>query len=261
MSQRIANSIPFVTGANRGIGAALVDALLARGATKVYAAARDIRTLDSTVASGGGRVIPVALDVTNADAIRAATLRAHDTTLLINNAGVVVSAFRPILDEATIDDLRKELEVNAIAPHAITRAFAPTLIAAKRNGGKSSVVNIASVVSLVSYPMVATYSASKATTHSLTQSWRHALAPHDVDVLGVYPGPVDTDMARDLPIDKTPVQDVANAILDGIEAGDEEIFPDVVAQEQGARYLADPKALERHVSQQMLAMAQEAAVA
>ncbi|MBL0940884.1 MAG: SDR family NAD(P)-dependent oxidoreductase [Gemmatimonadaceae bacterium] len=248
MSQPIANSVAFVTGANRGIGAALVEALLARGASKVYAAARNISTLDAIVARGEGRVIPVSLEVTDLDAIRAAAALASDTTLLINNAGVVASAFRPISDISTIDDLRLELEVNAIAPHAITQAFAPSMIAAKHG----TVVNVASVVSLVSYPVVPTYSASKATTHSITQSWRHTLAPHGVNVLGVYPGPVDTDMARALPIDKTPVTDVAHAILDGIEAGVQEILPDPVAVAQGAQYLANPKELERLVSQQMM---------
>ncbi len=256
MSQSIAGSIAFVTGANRGIGASLVQALLTRGASKVYAAARTLDSLDTVVAKGEGRVVPVQLDVTNADAIRAAAALATDTTLLINNAGIVAAAFRPITEAATVDDLRRELDVNAIAPHAITQAFAPTLIESTRASNSSTprraaVVNVASVVSFVSFPAAPTYSASKATVHSLTQGWRHTLAPHGVDVLGAYPGPVDTDMGRNLPIDKTPALDVANAILDGVEAGTQEILPDVIAVAQGTQYLANPKALEQQVSQQM----------
>ncbi|BAH37109.1 MAG TPA: KR domain-containing protein [Gemmatimonas aurantiaca] len=256
MSQSIAGSVAFVTGANRGLGAALVQSLLSRGAQKVYAAARSLDSLETLVATGEGKVVPVQLDVTDTEAIRAAAALATDTTLLINNAGIVAAAFRPITEAATVDDLRRELDVNAIAPHAITQAFASTLIASTQTSPvstprRAAVVNIASVVSFVSFPAAPTYSASKATTHSLTQGWRHTLAPHGVDVLGAYPGPVDTDMGRDLPIDKTPALDVANAILDGIEAGTQEILPDVVALAQGAQYLANPKALEQQVSQQM----------
>lgn len=244
MSQQIAGSIAFVTGANRGIGAALVDALITRGATKVYAAARSVSALEPLVARHGARIVPVQLDVTRDADIRAAAALAADTTLLINNAGLAAAAFRPLTEYATAEDLRREFEVNAIAPHAITQAFAPAFIA--RSGG--TIVNLASVASFVNYPPIPTYSASKAATHSLTQGWRVTLAAHGVEVLGVYPGPVDTDMARGLPIDKTPASDVANAILDGVEHGTEDIFPDVVSQGMGAQYLASPKELERLVA-------------
>lgn len=244
MSQQIAGSIAFVTGANRGIGAALVDALVTRGAAKVYAAARNLSTLEPLVARHGSRVVPVQLDVTNDADIVAAAKLAADTTLLINNAGLAAAAFRPLTEYATAADLRREFEVNAIAPHTITQAFAPSFIA--RSGG--TVVNLASVASFVNYPPIPTYSASKAATHSLTQGWRATLAAHGIDVLGVYPGPVDTDMARDLPIDKTPAIDVAHAILDGVEAGTEDILPDAAAQGMGAQYFASPKELERLVT-------------
>ncbi|HEY0928977.1 MAG TPA: SDR family NAD(P)-dependent oxidoreductase [Gemmatimonas sp.] len=255
MSQSIAGSVAFVTGANRGLGAALTQALLARGASKVYAAARTLGSLENIVANGEGKVVPVQLDVTDAEAVRAAASLATDITLLLNNAGIVATAFRPITDVRTVDDLRQELEVNAIAPHAITRAFAPALIESAQSGKattrRSTVVNVASVVSLVSFPVVSTYSASKAAVHSLTQGWRHSLAPHGVDVLGAYPGPIDTDMAREIPFEKTSALDVANAILDGVEAGTQDILPDPAAQQNGALYFANPKALELQISQQM----------
>jgi NAD(P)-dependent dehydrogenase (short-subunit alcohol dehydrogenase family) len=230
----------LVTGANRGIGRALVDALLARGAAKVYATARNTDSLKELVAASGGRVVPLQLDVTKPDQIQAAAAAAGDVRLLINNAGIVKKFTGDLTDPDWIQAGRDEFETNVIGVFAVTQAFTPALT--RRPGG--AIVNLASVVSLVNFPIVTSYSVSKAAVHSLTQATRALLAPQQVFVAGVYPGPIDTDMARDLPLEKTSPQVTANAILDGIEARTEEIFPDPFAQQLGALYQHDPKAVE-----------------
>jgi NAD(P)-dependent dehydrogenase (short-subunit alcohol dehydrogenase family) len=236
----IKGTTALVTGANRGIGRAVVDALLARGASKVYATARNVDTLKDLVAASGGRVVPLQLDVTNPEQIRAAAAAAGDVRLLINNAGIVKKVGGDFTDPQWIDAGRDEFETNVIGVLAVTQAFAPALTS--RPGG--AVVNVASVVSLVNFPFATTYSVSKAAVHSLTQATRAQLAAQQVFVAGVYPGPIDTDMARDIPFEKTSPEAAANAILDGIEARREEIFPDPFAEQLGALYLRDPKATE-----------------
>jgi len=234
-------SIAFVTGANRGIGRALVEALLARGAAKVYAAARQPESLASLAAASGGRLVPVRLDVTRPDLIRAAAAVAGDTTLLINNAGIVAKFGAAFTDAAWLTAGREEYEVNVLGTFAVTQAFAPILAA---NGG-GTVANISSVAGLVSIDVLASYSASKAAVHSVTQATRASLKGQGTYVAGIYPGPVDTDMAKIIPMDKATPAQAAGAILDGLEAGDEEIFPDPVSRHAGPLFLTNPKALER----------------
>jgi NAD(P)-dependent dehydrogenase (short-subunit alcohol dehydrogenase family) len=236
----IKGTTALVTGANRGIGRALVDALLARGAARVYATARNTESLKDLVAASGGRVVPLQLDVTKPEQIRAAAAAASDVRLLINNAGIVKKFEGDFTDPQWIDAGRDEFETNVVGVLAVTQAFAPALTS--RPGG--AVVNLASVVSLVNFPSITTYSVSKAAVHSLTQATRAHLAPYQVFVAGVYPGPIDTDMARDIPMEKTSPQVTAHAILDGIETRTEEIFPDPFAQQVGALYQRDPKAAE-----------------
>jgi NAD(P)-dependent dehydrogenase (short-subunit alcohol dehydrogenase family) len=249
MSFPISGSIALVTGANRGIGRALVDALLARGAVKVYAGARNPETLDALVAESGGKVVPLRLDVRSLDEVRAAAEAAADATILFNNAGVVSHMGHEFTDPAWLEASRQEHEVNVVGTLAMTQAFAPVLA---RNGG-GAVVNIASLASFAAFPMIASYSASKAAVHSLTQTTRQSLKAQGTHVAGVYPGPIDTDMARDLTFAKTSPAAAAEAILDGLEAGEEEIFPDPTSRELGAAFLASPKALERTVASGALA--------
>jgi NAD(P)-dependent dehydrogenase (short-subunit alcohol dehydrogenase family) len=241
MSIRIAGTTALVTGANRGIGRALVDALLARGAAKVYATARRPDTLDDLVRSSSGRIVPLKLDVTRPNDVRAAAAIADDVRLLVNNAGILAKFGGELTDPQWIAAGRDEFEVNVLGAFSVTQAFVPVL--ATRPGG--AVVNIASVAGLVNFPALASYSASKAAVHSLTQASRALLRPRGIYVAGVYPGPIDTDMARVVTIEKTPVSDAAEAILDGLEAGDEEIFPDPFARHLAELYLRDPKALEQ----------------
>lgn len=244
MSIHIDGITALVTGANRGLGRALVEALLARGATRVYAGARRAESLDDLVAGSGGRVVPLTLDVTKPEDIDAAASVAGDVALVINNAGIVSHLGGPFGDPEWIRAGREEYEVNVIGPLAVSQRFQPIL---ERNGG-GGLVNVASVTSFVAFELVPTYSASKAAVHSITQYTRQALRDQGTFVAGVYPGPVDTDMARSLPVDKTPASDVAHAILDGIEAGVEDILPDPVAVQLGGVYFSQPKNLESTVA-------------
>jgi NAD(P)-dependent dehydrogenase (short-subunit alcohol dehydrogenase family) len=235
--------IALVTGSNRGIGRSLAEGLLDRGAKKVYAAARDLASLDSLVREYGDRVVPLAVDVTDCGAVCGAAERAGDVDLLVNNAGVAVGG--DVLASSTLDAARTELEVNYFGVLNATQEFAPVL---GRNGG-GAVVNIVSVAGFANFPMFATYSVSKAAAHSLTQATWNALAGQGTRVHGVYSGPVDTRMAEELSFDKASPQDVAEAVLDGVLRGDEYIYPDGMAREMGQAFEAAPLQVGAGVAQ------------
>lgn len=246
-AQRIAGTIALVTGANRGIGRAITEALLARGAKQVYATARDPGSLR---ALPDDRITPLRLDVTNADQIRALGDAAANVEIVFNNAGVSIG--KSLADTSALTHARHEMEVNYFGPLQLLQRLAPTL--AKNGGG--AVVNIGSAAGLTNVPFLPTYSASKAALHSLTQAARILLSAQGTAVFGVYAGPVDTEMVRDLPIPKSAARDVANAILDGIEVGQEDIFPDPYSIGFGRQYSASPKASERDVAAMVAAMNQ-----
>jgi NAD(P)-dependent dehydrogenase (short-subunit alcohol dehydrogenase family) len=232
------DTIALVTGANRGIGRAFVEAYLAHGAKKVYAAARKRTDLDAIVALDPKRVVPIVLDVSKPAEVAAAAATAKDVNVLINNAGVL--SFGNVL-EASEETLRRDLDINYFGTIRVTRAFAPMI---EKNGG-GVVANLLSVVSLASMPGVAGYNASKAALWSATQSMRADLAKRDIRVVGVFPGPIDTDMAKDFPMAKTPAIDVANDVLNGIANGAEDIFPDPMAKQVYAAWSKDHKAVEK----------------
>jgi NAD(P)-dependent dehydrogenase (short-subunit alcohol dehydrogenase family) len=235
-AQRVEGAVALVTGANRGIGRALTEALLARGAKKVYATARDpeaLRVLRDE------RIVPLRLDVTDVDQICAVGEAASDVELVFNNAGVALAT--GIAGAMVLDQARREMEVNYFGPLRLLQRLAPSLA---RNGG-GAVVNIGSAAGLTNVPFFPTYSASKAALHSLTQAARMLLGAQGTSVFGVYAGPVDTDMVRELALPKTAPRDVAFAILDGIEAGHEDIFPDPFAVEFGRLFESSPKGSER----------------
>ena len=220
----------LITGANRGLGAALLDEVLARGAARVYAGTRQPLTVPD------GRVVPLDLDLTDVAAIRSAADRVDSLDLLINNAGL---ARYDGLDDP--DELREHLAVNLFGPHALTQALLPRLTA--RRG---AVVNVLSLAALAALPMIPAYSISKAAAFSWTQSLRALLAERGVSVHAVLSGPVDTDMSRDLAIPKAAPANVARAILDAVAAGEEEIFPDPMSAALAAEWSAGGvKAMER----------------
>lgn len=210
----IANRTVLVTGANRGIGQALVDEALKRGAARVYAAARRPMTHPD------GRVTPLIIDVTDPVQIQAAAEEVESLDLLINNAGV--ASYDDLTDRAVLE---QHLAVNLFGTFDVTQAFLPALVRSR-----GAIVNVSSVSALAALPVIPAYSVSKAASFSLSQSLRALLAGRGVDVHAVLSGPVDTDMSRDLEIPKASPESVARAILDGVQRGDEEIFPDAMTE-------------------------------
>ncbi len=204
---QIKETVALVTGANRGIGQAFLEALRNAGVKQVYAAARDAASLAEIVTGDSGRTVPLKLDVTEPKQVRAAAELAKDVTLLVNNAGVAF--FRGFISADDIEGARLEMEVNYFGTLAMSRAFAPVL---KRNGG-GAIINIASIAAHVNFPILGPYSASKAAVHSLTQGLRAELSNQGTQVIGVYPGPVDTDMAKDFDAPKVPPAQIAEAAL------------------------------------------------
>jgi NAD(P)-dependent dehydrogenase (short-subunit alcohol dehydrogenase family) len=210
----IVNKTVLVTGANRGLGRALVDEALRRGAKRVYAASRRPMVLPDQ------RVTPLILDVTDQAQIQEAADAVESLDVLINNAGVSVAD-----DLSDRSAFEQHLAVNLYGTLDVTRAFLPLL-----TRSRGAVVNIVSLGAVAAVPVLPAYSVSKAASLSLTQSLRALLAGRGVSVYAVMPGPIDTDMVRDLAIPKTPPQDVARGTLDGVERGEEDIFPDPMSQ-------------------------------
>lgn len=220
----------LITGANRGIGRALVEEALSRGAARVYAATR--QALNPT----DERVTPLVLDLTDAAQINLAAETVDSLDVLINNAGVY--GYEDLADRAALE---QHLAVNLFGPYAVTQAFLPRLIESR-----GAIVNVLSLAAVAAVPISPAYSISKAAAFSLTQSLRATLAGQGVDVHAVLPGPVDTDMVRDLEIPKASPQSVAAAILDALDKGEDEIFPDPFSQALAESWNAGAvKALER----------------
>ena len=233
---QIKNSVALVTGANRGIGRALVEVLLERGASRVYATGRDVPSLNA-VAQLDSRVRTIKLDVKSAVDARAAAERAKDVNLLIHNAAIL--SLGGVAD-VPLDDVRENMETNFFGTLNVINAFVPVI---ERHQG--SIVNMLTMVALASMPVLWAYNASKAAGWSLTQTYRAALAKRGITVHGVFPGAVDTDMIRSFEIPKTPAIDVARATLDGVEAGEEDIFPDPMSRQLYSAWRKDHKSVER----------------
>jgi NAD(P)-dependent dehydrogenase (short-subunit alcohol dehydrogenase family) len=213
----LADQTVLVTGANRGMGREYVAQLLDRGVTKVYAAARDPRTIDIE----DPRVVPLQLDVTDATSVAEAAEVASDVSVLINNAGIARGA--SVLDRDT-SDLREEMETNLFGPLAIASVFADRIAA--RSG---AIVNVASVLAWM--PIGASYGVTKAALWSATDSMRLGLASRGVQVVGVYVGLVDTDMGAFADSPKSDPADVVRQVLDGIESGVDEVLADEMTRE------------------------------
>jgi NAD(P)-dependent dehydrogenase (short-subunit alcohol dehydrogenase family) len=229
----VKGSVALVTGANRGLGAALVRALRTAGCAKVYAGAREAESL---TADAG--VVPVVLDITNDAQVAAAAAQCVDVSILINNAGV--AAFTPLIGVPTLDGARHEMETNYFGTLAMCRAFAPVL---KRNGG-GALVNILSVTSWFNAPVQGSYSASKAAAWSLTKAARIELRAQGTQVTGVYAGYIDTGMTAGLAVPKSTPDDIAATVIAGIESGAEDILADERARSVHAAIFKDDTALD-----------------
>jgi NAD(P)-dependent dehydrogenase (short-subunit alcohol dehydrogenase family) len=210
----IANKTVLVTGANRGIGRALVEEALIRGATQVYAGMRQL------TAYSDERVTPLPLDVTNVTQIQAAVEEIESLDVLVNNAGVALYD-----DLSDRDALEQQLAVNLYGTYGVTQAFLPLL-----SRSKGAIVNNLSLNALAPLPIIPAYSISKAAAFNMTQSMRALLAERGVRVHAVLTGPTDTDMTRGVDIPKASPESVARAIFDGVENGTEDIFPDPMSE-------------------------------
>jgi len=226
----IADSTILVTGANRGIGRALVTEALSRGARRVYAGMRE------PVAHADDRVTPLILDVTSAAQIREAAGQVGSLDVLVNNAGIALYD-----DLSELAAIERHLAVNLFGTYGVTQAFLPALT---RAGGV--IVNNVSVMAFAPVPVTPAYSISKAALFSMTQSLRALLADRGVRVHAVLTGPVDTDMTRGFDVPKATPESVARAIFDGVEKDEEDIFPDPMSDSiaEGWR-TGTGKALER----------------
>jgi NAD(P)-dependent dehydrogenase (short-subunit alcohol dehydrogenase family) len=236
MTKTIKGSVVVITGATGAIAQALIAELTARGAAKIYTAARDISAL-----SASGHLVPIRMDVTSDDDVTKAAAIATDVTLLINNAGVNHNTAFMIAPDLAM--AREEIEANYLAPLRLTRAFAPALIA---NGG--AVLNMLTILARVNLPFMGSYCASKAAGLSLTQGLRGELGPMGVRVVAAMPGAVDTRMTAVLTIPKITTAVAAAEILDGFEAGEEEIYVGDMARGIAQGLAHDPKAVERQLA-------------
>ncbi len=235
---KLQNATVLVTGANRGLGLAFVNGLLQVGVSKVYATARDLNSLQAATALDPSRVVPLQADVTNVAQVTSLAEQTPGVNLLINNAGVLT--FGSIL-EVPNEDVAKQFDTNFYGLLNMSRAFVPVI---ERNHG-GAIVNLLTLVALASMPGLATYNASKAAAWSLTQSLRASVADKEIQVYGVFPGAIDTDMLAGVDMAKTSPADIVAAVLAGIEAEQEDIFPDPMSRQLYAAWQQDHKAVEK----------------
>ena len=226
----IANKTILVTGANRGIGLALVEEGLRRGARRVYAGTRH------PIAHVDERVTPLILDVTDGTQIAEAVDTVQSLDILINNAGVAL--YDDLSDPTAIE---QQLAVNLFGPYHVIRGFLPLL-----TESHGTIVNNLSLAAVAPLPITPAYSISKAAAYSMTQSLRALLARQNVTVQSVLTGPTDTEMSQGLDIPKASPRSVAEAIFDGIEQGVDDIFPDPMSRAMSDGWLdSAAKELER----------------
>lgn len=214
---RVEGAVALVTGANRGLGSAIAQALVDAGA-KVYGGARHPASITNEA------VIPVPLDVTSADDIDNAARACGDVSILINNAGILRRC--TALSPGAVDSARAEMETNFFGPMRMARAFAPVL----RDNGGGALVNVLSVLSFISMPQAATYSASKAASWSLTNALRIELREQGTLVVSVHAGFIDTDMSAEVSAEKISPESVAQQVVATIEAGSEELLADPTSE-------------------------------
>jgi len=225
---KLDNATVLITGANRGLGLAFAREALARGARKVYAAARD----PASVTLPG--VVPIKLDVTSPADVAAVARACGDVTLLINNAGIAATG--GFLAEGSVEAAQRHLDTNFFGPLLMTRAFAPLLAA---NGG-GAILNVLSVASWISGPLLGNYGMSKAAVWAMTNGTRIELREQGTQVLGLHVGFIDTDLTTGLDVPKLAPDVVVRTTFDALEAGASEILADDFTRQVHAGLSADP---------------------
>ncbi len=238
----INNAVVLVTGANGGIGSHFVEQLLQLNVAKIYVCARTISKLDDLVAHDPARIVPVELDVTNLQSVAAAAARCPDVTVLINNAGTSLN--HGIISAPDLAASKAEMDVNYFGMAAMCRAFAPIL----RHQGGGAIVNILSLLGKVNLPFSGSYSASKAAAISMTHSVRAELAAQKTLVIGVMPGTVDTELAKEWPNPKVAPAEVAREALQALIDNQEDVYPGEQAKQVSAQLLVDPKGVEKYMA-------------
>jgi len=236
---KLDQSVALVTGANRGLGREFVGQLLAAGAARVYASARDVAALEPLVDAHSGRVVAVALDITRPEQIAAARAQCADVTLLVNNAGI--NRGQGFISAGALDDAQAEMATNYIGTLAMCRAFAPQL------AGGGALVNVLSILAKVTLPAMGSLCASKAASLRMTEGVRAELAAQGTHVLAVMSGAIDTDMSRGFEGPKSSAAEVVGATLAALAAGQEEVYVGDMPAWVNAALAADAKALEREL--------------
>ena len=236
----IKDKVALVTGSNRGIGKAITEELLSAGAKKVYATARDTNSLNELKKQFGERLVPVKLDVTNDEDIEKINEFANEIEILVNNAG----AFYPgtFSNNDLNEGLIKNLEVNVFGLIKVTQIIFDSI----KDKSSGAIASISSVIGFANMPSMSAYGISKAAVHSLTQGLRGELKESNILVSGIYPGPIDTDMAKMLDMEKETPTGAAKNILAGLENGDEYICPDPMSKNVGTLYLQSPLKVEEN---------------
>lgn len=242
----IENKTVLITGAGRGIGKAYAEAFLKAGAKKIYLGVRNLEQVAEFVATAPQKLVPIKIDVTNESDLKKAAEIATDVEVLVNNAGILYMDTLETPD--LISNARHTMEVNYIAPLAINQLFAPIL---KKNGG-GTIIIISSLVGHIVFPELQTYAASKFAAHSLILSTRLELAKQGTHVIGVYPGPIATDMTKELPFDTVPTEVVPLKTLEAMESGETDVIPDEMAQDYLTKYRQDAQALEAEIIKEFL---------
>lgn len=235
----IRDCVALVTGANRGIGRGFVEALLQRGARKIYATARDPAALPDVVALNSARVIALELDVTDAREVLAAAAAAPDLTLLINNGGT--AARSGFLAPASLDGARAEMEVNFWGQLAMVRACAPTLA---RNGG-GAILQVLSIGAMTCFPAVGSYCSSKFAANAMCKGLRAELEPQSTHLMSVFSGAIESDMSAKTPGPKISALTHGHNCLAALEDGQQELFPDFKSQSMHEAFRRDPDAFDR----------------
>lgn len=233
------NKVALVTGANRGIGEAYVLELLNAGVKKIYAAARNLDNLKPLVEKNPNVIEPILLDVTNTQHINELTNKISALDILINNAGIANGC--NFTSDNALEIARLEMQTNYFSPLQITQAVLPLLKQSKQ----PAIINVSSIAGICNFPGIAPYSASKAAIHSFTQGLRHELSSEGFNIVGVYPGPIDTRMAEGWEMDKPQPQQVAQKTFEALTKGEKEVFPDEFSQQMYAMFLAHPHKLEK----------------